>query len=271
MNKHYIREDEFYVPQPMPRAQRWAIGFFAICFVLALGMSIASAQAACVVGGPDACFSSSAAPGPAPLSTTLTWNVPSATACTAGGAGSVAAWTGSVPKSGTRTLTGINVDMTLTLACTGTGKVKLDWVPPTTNTDGTPVALAGYTVLYGVSPTTLVSTVQVNVPTATSYTVDLLAAGSWAFAVRARNTAGAESVNSNVITKAVLGYTFNGSQLVDVTAVPSSPTGLVVTEVTAKLISANPDGSLVAADFPLVPLGISCAGMQCTVLARRAP
>lgn len=262
--------------QPIERDSSWlaALGLIVVLILGALALyalstTVANAQTPCVVGGPDACFSSSAAPGPAPLSTTLTWNVPSATACTAGGAGSVPAWTGSVPKSGTRTLTSIGVDMTLTLNCTGPGKATLSWTHDGKYTDGTPVTLAGFTVLYGTSATALTQTVLVNVPGATAFTVDNLAAGSWSFAVRARDTAGAESVNSNVATKTVTGFTFNATQLVDVTAVPSAPTGVVVTEVTAIDVRQNADGTLYAVNAPMVPVSTRCAGNDCTVLARR--
>lgn len=215
-------------------------------------------------------FSASVTQGPAPLSTVLTWSVPGATACTAGGAGSVAAWSGSVPASGTRSLTGIGVDMTLTLTCTGPGKAHIEWTHDGKNTDGTTATLAGFTVLYGASPTTLASTVLVNGAAVRSYDVDLLATGSWVFAVRARATNGTESVSSGTASKTVAGLSYAGSVAIDVTQIPSAPTGVVVTEVTAVDVRQNPDGSLVAVNAPMVPLSTRCAGNDCTVLTRRA-
>lgn len=230
--------------------------------ILALLTQPASAQTA-----PS--FTASVTTGPAPIATTLTWNVPGATACTAGGAGSVPAWSGSVPASGTRNLTGIGIDMTLTLNCTGPGKALLSWAHDGKNTDGSAVTLAGFTVLYGPSSTQLTQTVLVNVPGATAYTVDSLAAGSYAFAVKARSSSGAESANSNVVTKVVTGVTYAGSVAIDVTSVPSAPTGVVVTEVTAIDVRQNADGTLYAVDAPMVPVSTRCAGDDCTVLARR--
>lgn len=206
-----------------------------------------------------ATFTASVTQGPSPLSTTLTWNVPGATACTAGGAGSVPSWSGNVPTSGTRSLSGIAVDMTLTLSCTGPGKATLTWTAPTTNTDGSALTnLAGFTLLYGVSPTALVSTVQVNSATATTHTIDTLAAGNWSFAVKARSSGGVESANSNVVSKAIAGFSYAGSLAIDVTAVPSPPTGLTVTEPTAFEIRPNSTGTLTAARIGLVPVGTRC-------------
>jgi hypothetical protein len=197
--------------------------------------------------------------GPAPLATTCTWNVPGATACTAGGAGSVAAWSGSVPTSGTRNLTGIAADMTLTLTCAGPGKAVLRWTPPTTNTDGTTLSnLAGYTALYGVSPTALVSTVLINNPAATTFTIVSLAAGNWSFSLRARSSSGAESANANVVSLAVVGTAYAGSVAIDVTQVPSPPTGLTVTEPTAFEIRPNSTGTLTASRIGLIAVGTRC-------------
>lgn len=243
------------------RAQWIAIAGLFLAVVFAFCVSAAYAQAAPT-------FTASVTQGPAPLSTTLTWNVPGATACTAG---STPGWNGPVAASGTKTLTSIGVDMTLTLNCTGPGKALLSWTHNGKNTDGSAVTLAGFTVLYGPSATQLTQTVLVDVPGATAYTVDSLAAGSYAFAVKARSASGAESVNSNVATKAVAGVTYSGSVAIDVTSIPSAPSGVVVTEVTAIDVRQNADGTLYAVNAPMVPLSTRCAGNDCTVLTRRAP
>jgi hypothetical protein len=224
---------------------------------LALGALVLSISPAHAQTAPT--FDCTTKSGPAPLATTCTWNVPGATACTAGGAGNVASWSGSVPTSGTRNLSGIAVDMTLTLACTGPGKATLQWTPPTTNTDGSGLTnLAGYTALYGVSPTALVSTVQINSPSANTYTIENLAAGNWSFSVRARSSGGTESANSNVVSKAVVGTTYAGSVAIDVTQVPSAPTNLTVTEPTAHEIRPNSTGTLIASRVGLVAVGTRC-------------
>jgi hypothetical protein len=60
------------------------------------------------------------------------------------------------------------------------GSVPLSWVPPTTNTDGTPLTnLAGYVINYGTSASGLTQQITVASATAISYTVTGLAAGAW--------------------------------------------------------------------------------------------
>lgn len=87
---------------------------------------------------------------------------------------------------------------------TGSGTAKLDWTAPTTNTEGSAITnLAGYRIVYGTSAAALTQTVQVAGATVSTYTVNGLASGTWHFAVRAYNSAGAESVNSNTLSKVV--------------------------------------------------------------------
>lgn len=76
------------------------------------------------------------------------------------------------------------------------------WVAPTQNTDGSALTdLGGFQIAYGSSATTLTQTVDINSPTATSTTVEDLPTGTTYFAVRAKNTAGAVSVNSSTASK----------------------------------------------------------------------
>lgn len=86
-------------------------------------------------------------------------------------------------------------------ACTGSA--SLSWTPPTRNTDGTLSGLAGYRVSYGTSPNALTQTVQISNASATSYAVSNLTPGTYYFAVRAYNSTGGESANSNVVSKVV--------------------------------------------------------------------
>lgn len=77
------------------------------------------------------------------------------------------------------------------------GSLTLNWTAPTTNTDGTPlVDLAGYTILYGMSPTALTQSAKIANPGITTYVVSNLAPGTWYFALSAFNTAGASSTAS---------------------------------------------------------------------------
>ena len=83
-----------------------------------------------------------------------------------------------------------------------TGSVTLSWSPPTQNTDGSALTnLAGFRIVYGTSATALTQTIEVNNAALSSYVVSGLTAGTWYFAVKAYNAAGAESVNSNVANK----------------------------------------------------------------------
>ena len=78
--------------------------------------------------------------------------------------------------------------------------ITLNWTPPTTNTDGTPLTdLAGYKVYYGSSSGSYIAPIDVgNVKT---YTIANLAAGSYYFAVTAYDASGNESTYSNEVVK----------------------------------------------------------------------
>lgn len=84
------------------------------------------------------------------------------------------------------------------------GVATLSWVPPTTNTDGSALTnLAGYRIYYGTSSTALTQVVQIGNAGIARYVLDGLASGTYYFAVRAYNTAGVESENSNIVSKRV--------------------------------------------------------------------
>lgn len=85
-----------------------------------------------------------------------------------------------------------------------TGSATLSWTPPTQNTDGTALTnLAGYRVSYGTSTSALTQTIQIANAGASAHTINNLAPGTYHFAVRAYNSAGAESASSNVVSKTV--------------------------------------------------------------------
>jgi hypothetical protein len=72
--------------------------------------------------------------------------------------------------------------------------VSLAWDPPTQNSDGTPlVDLRGYKIHYGNAPNSYSNTISVDTPGVTSFVVDLLAAGTYYFALTAYNSTGVES------------------------------------------------------------------------------
>jgi hypothetical protein len=84
------------------------------------------------------------------------------------------------------------------------GSATLSWVPPTTNTNGTPLTdLAGYIINYGTSSTNLTQQINVSNATATGYTVTGLTTGTWYFTVSAYASDGTQSAPSNVASKTI--------------------------------------------------------------------
>jgi hypothetical protein len=80
----------------------------------------------------------------------------------------------------------------------------LSWTAPTQNTDGTALSsLAGYRIYYGTSSTALTQVIDVRSAGITTYVLENLAPSTYYFAVRAYDSAGAESTNSNVVSKIV--------------------------------------------------------------------
>jgi len=85
-----------------------------------------------------------------------------------------------------------------------TGSASLAWVAPVTNTDGSPLTdLTGFTISYGTSQGAMTHTINVPSATATSYTVQGLASGTWYFTVVAYTTLGAQSAPSDVASKTI--------------------------------------------------------------------
>ena len=89
-------------------------------------------------------------------------------------------------------------------APTTNGSATLSWTPPTQNTDGTPLNnLAGHRIQYGTSANALTQTIDVNNPGLTTYVVTGLSSGNWFFSVKAYDSGGAESANSNAVSKTI--------------------------------------------------------------------
>lgn len=131
------------------------------------------------------------------------------------------------------------------------GTAKLTCTPPTTNTDNTALTdLAGYRFFWGTSPTALTQTWQVANPANCTTTVTGLAPGTWYFGVKAYNTAGGESVLSNVVSK-----------VIDAPppSVPNPPGGLTVTitSLTAYTVIKRVDR------FVMLPVGTVPADTPC--------
>ena len=87
---------------------------------------------------------------------------------------------------------------TLTVQAVATGSATLSWLPPTTNTDGSPLTnLVGYKIYWGNSPESYPNTVTLNNPGLTRYVVTNLVPGTWFFVATALSGEGAESAFSS--------------------------------------------------------------------------
>jgi hypothetical protein len=85
-----------------------------------------------------------------------------------------------------------------------TGTATLSWTAPTKNADGSPITgLSGYRIYYGTDPNHFTQTIKISGAASTKYVVNGLAAGTYYFAVSAYNTAGQESVKSNIASKSI--------------------------------------------------------------------
>jgi hypothetical protein len=74
------------------------------------------------------------------------------------------------------------------------GTVDLAWVPPTENTDGTPlINLNGYKIYYGHASKTYTATITIANPGLTQYVIDNLPAGTYYFSVVATTSSGVQS------------------------------------------------------------------------------
>jgi Fibronectin type III domain len=87
---------------------------------------------------------------------------------------------------------------------TASSTVSLSWVPPTQNSDGSPITnLAGYKIHYGTSSSDYTATVAVDNAGLTRYVIDNLKSGTYYFAITAYNAQGLESPLSGEITTSV--------------------------------------------------------------------
>jgi hypothetical protein len=149
--------------------------------------------------------------------TTLTWSATNADECHSFGA-----WHASEPVQGTATTNGLSATSTFSLACynasgarssakvtvtvaaAANGTVTLGWLPPTLNTDGTPVTpLKGYTVYYGTSAGSMTQTLVIAGGSSNSCEITGLAPGTWYFGVAANAINGTSSATSVVGSLAI--------------------------------------------------------------------
>ncbi len=84
------------------------------------------------------------------------------------------------------------------------GSATLSWIPPTTNTNGTPLTnLAGYRIYYGTSSSSLKQSVQITNSGISSYVIDNLSPATWYFTVVSYNNENIESPLSEVVSKII--------------------------------------------------------------------
>jgi hypothetical protein len=88
----------------------------------------------------------------------------------------------------------------LTVTPSETRSVTVKWLPPTENTDGTPITdLSGYKVFYGVASQQYSTSMYLAGASATSVVVEGLAPGTYYFSVKAVNNAGVASTYADEV------------------------------------------------------------------------
>jgi hypothetical protein len=92
----------------------------------------------------------------------------------------------------------------ITVSAATSGSVTLNWMPPTQNTNGTPLTdLSGYIISYGTDAGSLSQQISLSNPSLSTYVVSGLSAGTWYFAIKAVTSSGADSGFSNTASKTI--------------------------------------------------------------------
>jgi len=188
---------------------------------------------------PPATFTIEPASGDSPLDVTLSWNVPGMTGeypCNATGD-----WSGSKAAASTEVIQSVMRDSSYTLTCTHIppGGVRLSWVPPTTNADGSPLASPeGFLLSYGSTlmeaRPVLAYSVTLPYPQSEYTFLDLLPQ-RWFFGVQTIGNGGVKSDLSNIVQWDVKPSTtqiqrFTSTLSVKVTQKPAPPGQLTATD-----------------------------------------
>ncbi len=205
----------------------------AVAFVLTLlVVYAASAQTA-----PTVTLTASPTSGVESATPTLTWSSTGATSCVASGG-----WSGTKATSGTQTLPAITTSTTYSLTCNAAGGFALlSWTPPTQRTNGTALTnLAGYRIKYGTQSGTYTTTLPLNTPAATTYTVNNLPPATYFFVMTAVDADGLESANSNQGSKVVTVPAASASVPVTINFLPRPPSNFVVSQLVALEVQMHP-------------------------------
>jgi hypothetical protein len=171
MNRYYLRPCDYGENYDPPRTEPHQR--FAIVVLCALAAAIALAFVPQAFGAPPtATLTLSTLAGESPASTVVTWDCKGATA-TATSTPSQKAWSGSIPLSGTKKMTGITIpSLKYSLQCdtaAGPSGFSVKWaLDPLVNFDGSPLTdLLAWDVSYGTqAPEALTNHVRVPLPTA---------------------------------------------------------------------------------------------------------
>jgi hypothetical protein len=92
----------------------------------------------------------------------------------------------------------------ITVEAYSIGAATLSWLPPTENSDGSPLLdLAAYRIYWGQQPGAYTSSVQISNPGVTTYVIENLSSGTYYFAATAVTTNGIESGFSGEAFKAI--------------------------------------------------------------------
>jgi len=85
-----------------------------------------------------------------------------------------------------------------------TGSVTLSWLPPSTNTNGSPLTdLSGYIIYYGTNSSSLAQSAKIANPGIATFVIDNLSPGTWYFSLVSYNSANIQSPLSQVVSTTV--------------------------------------------------------------------
>jgi fibronectin type III domain protein len=112
--------------------------------------------------------------------------------------------TGSTNAGGSTTTTDAATPTTTPPKAAVKSSITLGWVPPTENSDGSPITnLAGFKIHYGMTSSEYTQTIALGNAGLTRYVVDSLPSGTYYFAITAYNAQGIESPLSGEISTTV--------------------------------------------------------------------